>query len=67
MHKELYRFHLLQADETMVMVSKDGRPGRIRISFFRVPSTCETIFSDALKTLPKAAQKTQRIPLYMRR
>ena len=26
LHKELYRFHVLQADETPVMVSKDGRP-----------------------------------------
>ena len=25
-HKELYHFHVLQADETPVMVSKDGRP-----------------------------------------
>ena len=25
-HKELYRFHVLQADETPVKVSKDGRP-----------------------------------------
>ena len=25
-HKELYRFHVLQADETPVRVSKDGRP-----------------------------------------
>lgn len=26
LHKELYRFHVLQADETPVLVSKDGRP-----------------------------------------
>ena len=26
LHKELYRYHVLQADETPVMVSKDGRP-----------------------------------------
>lgn len=26
LHKELYRFHVLQADGTPVMVSKDGRP-----------------------------------------
>src|SRR5699024_11416371 len=26
LHKELYRFHVLQADETPIMVSKDGRP-----------------------------------------
>ncbi len=26
LHKELYRFHVLQPDETPVMVSKDGRP-----------------------------------------
>lgn len=25
-HKEMYRFHVLQADETPVMVTKDGRP-----------------------------------------
>ena len=29
-HKELYRFHVLQADETPVMVSKDGRPANSR-------------------------------------
>jgi len=26
LHKEMYRFHVLQADETPVMVTKDGRP-----------------------------------------
>lgn len=26
LHKDLYQFHVLQADETPVMVSKDGRP-----------------------------------------
>lgn len=26
LHKELYRYHVFQADETSVMVSKDGRP-----------------------------------------
>ena len=26
LHKELYRYHVLQADEAPVMVSKDGRP-----------------------------------------
>ena len=25
-HEELYHFHVLQADETPVMVSKDGHP-----------------------------------------
>ena len=27
-HRELYRFHVLQADETPVKVSKDGRPAK---------------------------------------
>ena len=26
LHKEMYQFHVLQADETSVMVTKDGRP-----------------------------------------
>lgn len=26
LHRELYQFHVLQADETPVMVTKDGRP-----------------------------------------
>ena len=28
LHNRMYRFHVLQADETLVRVSRDGRPGK---------------------------------------
>ena len=37
LHKELYRFHVLQADETPVMVSKDGRPRKQQELYVDLP------------------------------
>ena len=37
LHKELYRFHVLQADETPVMVSKDGRPANSKSYMWGLP------------------------------
>lgn len=54
LHMKLYGFHVIQADETPVLVNKDGRPAGSK-SFMWVH--CRRKFDEALKAVPKAAQK----------
>lgn len=72
LHMKLYGFHVIQADETPVLVNKNGRPAGSK-SFMWVYHTvekeledlkiaggwvhCRRKFDEALKAVPKAAQK----------
>lgn len=59
-HKELYRFHVLQADETPVKVSKDGRPANSRsyMWIYRTGKNCK----DTLIVLYEY-QRTRKVDL----
>lgn len=72
LHMKLYGFHVIQADETPVLVNKNGRPAGSK-SFMWVYHTvekeledlkiaggwvhCRRKFDEALKAVPNAAQK----------
>lgn len=48
LHRELYQFHVLQADETPVMVTKDGRPVNSK-------STCGSIGLERVIQIPRSS------------
>ena len=53
LHKELYRFHVLQTDETPVLVSRDGRPANSK-SYMCV--FCKTFLHKIAKTFCRSLQ-----------
>ena len=60
LHKYLYRYHVIQADETPLLVNKDGRPA-VSKSYMWVYRTgkyqMNRRYDEAVKALPKSEQK----------
>ena len=51
LHKRLYEYHVIQADETLVIVNKDGRKAGSKSWMWGI--YCRRKFHDALVQIPK--------------